>query len=219
MEQSESVVEDLMSEHSLLDRVLLIYEEIISRMENNKPFDRGIIKAAALIIRAFIEDFHEPNEEAYIFPVLIKHHKEVELVNELISQHRLSRTLTDTIIKLSEEKIINKQLANGNKQAIDGHKQLLMDPEKINKQQLIINMQKFVYLYRFHESREDTVVFREFKKLISEKEYKRIGKILEEAEEKKFGKDGYENILGFVEALEKLLDIYDLKKITNKIKS
>lgn len=82
-------VEDLMQEHGLLNRVLLIYEEIVRRLEKNINIPSSIIFNVAQIIRKFIEDYHEKTEENYVFPLLIKNGIDVDLVNELIKQHNL----------------------------------------------------------------------------------------------------------------------------------
>jgi hypothetical protein len=68
--QSEQVTppEDLMREHGVLNRVLLIYEAGIQNIEGKQDFDPVIISNAAQIVQQFIEGYHERNEEQQVFP-------------------------------------------------------------------------------------------------------------------------------------------------------
>src|SRR3954467_642146 len=61
-----SPTEDLMREHGLLNRVLLVYEECARRLEAGEA--GKVLPDAAKIIRDFIEGYHEPLEEQQLFP-------------------------------------------------------------------------------------------------------------------------------------------------------
>jgi hypothetical protein len=52
-------VEDLMREHGVLRRVLLIYEETARRLDEAKDLPLGVIADSAGIIRRVVEDYHE----------------------------------------------------------------------------------------------------------------------------------------------------------------
>src|SRR5262245_48563940 len=58
-----SPAEDLMREHGVLKRVLLVYEEAIRRIDAKQDVPPDTVKDAAGIVRAFIEDYHEKLEE------------------------------------------------------------------------------------------------------------------------------------------------------------
>ncbi|MFZ1988785.1 MAG: hemerythrin domain-containing protein, partial [Alphaproteobacteria bacterium] len=73
-------VEDLMREHGVLRRVLLVYGEAIRRLEANEDSPPEALKDAAGIIRSFIEDYHEKLEENYLFPRFRKAERLVDLV-------------------------------------------------------------------------------------------------------------------------------------------
>src|SRR5438477_825533 len=64
-ESSEEIspAEDLMREHGLLNRILLIYDEHLRRLEAKQEFDPGVLKGAAAIMRKFVGDDHEKLEE------------------------------------------------------------------------------------------------------------------------------------------------------------
>src|SRR5690348_6814154 len=63
-----STNEDLMREHGVLNRILLIYDEGIRRIQANEKFDPTVIIKSAGLIKSFIEDYHEKLEEDHIFP-------------------------------------------------------------------------------------------------------------------------------------------------------
>lgn len=85
--------EDLMQEHGILNRVLLIYEEIIARLDHGE-FPQKALKDAVDIIETFIENYHEKTEEEYIFPLFEKAKKKLNLVKTLRLQHQKGRAIT-----------------------------------------------------------------------------------------------------------------------------
>jgi len=60
--------EDLMREHGVLKRVLLIYGEALRRLDAKQDFPPDALANAAKIIRSFVEDYHEKLEENFLFP-------------------------------------------------------------------------------------------------------------------------------------------------------
>src|SRR3954453_1729938 len=75
-----SAPEDLMREHGLLNRILLIYEEGLRRMRNREHVAADVFQKPAELVRNFVEDYHERLEEKFIFPKFEKKMKHVELV-------------------------------------------------------------------------------------------------------------------------------------------
>src|SRR5437868_11072673 len=93
--------EDLMREHGLLRRALLIYEHCAGLLRRKQAVDAAAVHDTAGIIRRFVEQYHEKMEEDYLFPRFRKANREVELVNTLLEQHRVGRTITDKIIGMT----------------------------------------------------------------------------------------------------------------------
>src|SRR5262245_59487075 len=62
--------EDLMREHGVLKRLLLVYREVIRRVASGDQLPAQELHAAARIVREFVEDYHEKLEERYVFPRL-----------------------------------------------------------------------------------------------------------------------------------------------------
>src|SRR4051794_5442006 len=67
-EEDVAPPEDLMREHGVLKRVLLVYEEAIRRIDAREDLPPAAVRNSADIIRTFIEDYHEKLEEEYLFP-------------------------------------------------------------------------------------------------------------------------------------------------------
>ena len=187
-----SALEDLMREHGVLNRILLVYEEIIKRLEINSPVVATVIYEAAAIIRAFVEDYHEKLEEEYIFSRFTKAHKLTQIIATLLTQHQAGRKLTDIIRNAAQSNVVLAQ----------------------NKKKIIEAMKTFVHMYRVHEAWEDTIVFPAFHALITPQEYEKLGDIFEDREAALFGKNGFEAIINKVVHLEKKLGIYGLKRVT-----
>jgi hypothetical protein len=91
--------EDLMREHGLLDRLLLVYEAGIRKLVSNEDFDPVVIVSAAEIVRDFIENYHEKSEEEAVFPRFKKAGKMVSLVDTLLTQHQAGRHVTEAILQ------------------------------------------------------------------------------------------------------------------------
>lgn len=182
-EEEPTPTEDLMKEHGILNRIMLIYENVLFKIDSNIHFDLQLVFDSATIVKEFIEEYHEPMEEKYIFAFLLERNLHVELISELIKQHRLSKIITGKIFKY-----IN-----------------LTDLEKLSKY-----IKLFLYMYRAHESREDTIIFNQFRKIAGAELIKEIGEKFEESEHELFGVDGYGRLLDQVIKIEIKLNIYNL---------
>jgi hemerythrin-like domain-containing protein len=192
-----SPAEDLMREHGILKRVILVYNEIDERLGRGKDVPPEALLGGAAVIRGFIEDYHEKLEENFLFPRFEKAKKLTDLVAILRTQHERGRTLTDLI------------RANANQQA-------LKNAETRKKTQGYIR--QFVRMYNPHEASEDTVLFPAFRKLVSQNEYDSLGEEFEDQEHKLFGEDGFEKNVETVAGLEKTLGINDLGSFTPTLK-
>jgi hemerythrin-like domain-containing protein len=190
--------EDLMREHGLLRRVLLIYDASVLQLTQTKTkpdFDAAIITQSADIVRKFVEDYHEKLEQEQVFPRLVKAGKLKPLVETLLEQHQAGRVLTDKI----------KQSASG------GFK------NKEDVHMAVASIHIFQHMYRAHAAFEDTVLFPEFKAIVSPHEYDSLGEDFEKIETQQFGEEGFEHVLAQVAQLEKKLGIHDLATYTPRV--
>jgi len=190
-----SPAEDLMREHGVLNRILLIYDEHLRLLAAKKPFDGSVLTAAADIVRHFVEDYHEKLEEDFLFPRFRKAGKWVPLVNTLQKQHAAGRDLTAQIRELAATATF-KLVSGGDK--------------------LADSLRAFLRMYRPHEAREDTVLFPAFRSVVSPHEYDALGEDFEKKEDDLFGEDGFFKIVDQVAQLERRLGIYDISQFTPK---
>jgi hemerythrin-like domain-containing protein len=161
---------------------------------NNESFPVEAISNGAKIIRTFVEDYHEKQEENYLFPRFKKANQLTDLVDVLYQQHQAGRRVTDEIIQLSTH----------TRTEADNHK-------------IIQLLSAFTTMYNPHEAREDTVLFPAFRKLVSKHEYDSLGEEFENNEHKLFGKDGFETMVNKVADIEMQLGIYELSQFTPTI--
>src|SRR5438270_689808 len=90
-EEEVGATEDLMREHGVLNRILLIYEEGLRRLRTKEDVSPDVFHKPALLVRQFVEDYHEKLEEKFIFPNFEKQSKLVDLVKVLREQHEAGR--------------------------------------------------------------------------------------------------------------------------------
>jgi hemerythrin-like domain-containing protein len=187
--------EDLMREHGVLKRILLIYGEAIRRIEANQELPPEPLGDSTKIIRQFVEDYHEKLEEDFLFPRFKKANKLVDLVDVLLQQHQAGRRLTDMTMRLATSQAL--------KNADD-------------RRRLADSMRQFVRMYSPHEAREDTVLFPAFRGVVSSHEFDSLGEDFEKKEDELFGEDGFFKVVDRVADIEKKLGIYDLAQFTPK---
>jgi hemerythrin-like domain-containing protein len=194
-EEDVAPPEDLMREHGVLKRVLLVYEEAIRRIDAKQDVSPDAVRNGAGIIRTFIEDYHEKLEEDYLFPRFEKARRLTELTQVLRAQHQAGRRVTEQITRLATA-------------------QTLKDPRAAAT--LRDAMHQFVRMYGPHEAREDTVLFPALRNIVSKQEFGALGEEFEKKEHQLFGDDGFEKMVDRVASIEKSLGIYDLAQFTPK---
>jgi hemerythrin-like domain-containing protein len=184
--------EDLMREHGVLRRALLVYREAGRRLATGE-MDPGALADCARLIRRFVEDYHERQEEDFIFPRFERAKKLTELVATLRAQHQAGRQLTDRIQALATPATLKDQA---------------------QRRQLITALDNFVRMYEPHAAREDTVLFPALHGIMSHAEYDALGEDFERREHELFGGDGFEQAVVHIDAIEKKIGIEDLALFT-----
>jgi hemerythrin-like domain-containing protein len=191
-EEEIAPAEDLMREHGVLKRVLLVYDDVRERIQTRRDFPPEAVGKAAGIIRSFIEDYHERLEEEHLFPRFRRQGKLVDLVETLEAQHQAGRRLTDRVTALAGAGVRK-----------DAERAELADA-----------LRQFGRMYAPHEAREDTVLFPAFRGIVSKHEYAALGEDFEKKEHQLFGKEGFEGMVERVGKIEKSLGIYELAQFT-----
>jgi hemerythrin-like domain-containing protein len=185
-------VEDLMREHGILRRVLLVYQECDRRLATATEPPPGVLDRAADLVRRFVEDYHERLEEEHVFPRFERAGRLMELVAVLRVQHTRGRGLTDRIRSLATK----SALADADRAALRH------------------TLQAFAAMYRPHAAREDTVLFPALRPLVGAREYAALGERFEDEEHRLFGAEGFAGIVDRVARLERVLDIHALERFT-----
>jgi hemerythrin-like domain-containing protein len=193
-----SPAEDLMREHGVLRRILLVYGDVTRKLRTDQELPPEPLADAARIIRSFVEDYHERLEEEHLFPRFRQAGKLVALVDVLQAQHEAGRRLTDTTLRLAT--------AAGFENAED-------------RQRLSKVLHEFTRMYNPHAAREDTVLFPALHDLLTEDEYNALGDQFEQREHDLFGPEGFERTVDRVAGIEKTLGIYDLVRFTPQVQA
>jgi hemerythrin-like domain-containing protein len=179
--------EDLMREHGVLRRILIVYDEASRRLASEDAAALAVVGSAAGIVRQFVEGYHEKLEEQFVLPALEKAGKLVDLAKIIRTQHAAGRKLTDTILAATKSK---------------------------DRRGAVTAMQSFSRMYAAHAAWEDTDVFPAYRGMYSEAELDKLGDKFEDQEHKLLGAGGFEGSLREVGDLEKTLGIHDLAKFT-----
>ncbi|MCU1279766.1 MAG: hypothetical protein JWM53_3312 [bacterium] len=180
-----------MREHGVLRRILLVYGEAARRLDAGETLPVAEVAHAATIVREFVEDYHERDEEEYLFPVLDKAHKLADLVATLRAQHQAGRKLTVDILRFAAP----------------------APNVRVDRRAFAETMRKFVRMYEPHAAFEDTIVFPAFRELEGPKKLRKLQDVFE-AKEKALPHGGFEKVVGDVATIERALGIGDLAKFT-----
>lgn len=195
-----TATEDLMREHGILRRALLVYSEVAVKLRSNPAaVPAESLQKTAKLFRAFGEDYHEKKlEEAYIFPAVKKAGGEAGTIADiLITQHQRGREITDYILSVTQSAKLGAATANQLAQAMEG----------------------LVRMYRAHAAREDTIVFPAWKKTLSASQLDEMGEKFEDIEHEQFGEDGFETAVKQIGEIESALGLADLAQFTAPLPS
>lgn len=89
--------DELTREHGILRRVLRLYDATRQRLNHPRAIPWPALHAAVRLVRVFVEDAHEREEERYVFPLT---RASRTVVRTLIAQHRAGRRLHDDLLRV-----------------------------------------------------------------------------------------------------------------------
>jgi hemerythrin-like domain-containing protein len=190
-----TATEDLMREHGILRRALLVYSASAIRLRSNpSSIPPDALQKTAKLFRAFGEEYHEKKlEEAFIFPAVKKAGGEAASYPDiLIAQHNRGREITDYIINVTQ-----------------GAK---LGPT--NSEPLAKALEAFVLMYRNHAAREDTIIFPAWKQTMTGKQLDEMNDKFEDIEHEQFGEDGFEDAVKQISEIENSLGLADIAQFT-----
>lgn len=190
-----TATEDLMREHGILRRALLVYQESVVRLRQDAAtVPPDALEKTANLFRVFGEDYHEKKlEEVFIFPTVQKSPGlAASYVDALLQQHTRGREITDYVLAITK-------------------------PDKIasnNVEPLAKALESFVRMYQHHAAIEDTVIFPAWKSATGQAELDALGEKFEDIEHEQFGDDGFEMALKRMEEIENSLGLGNLDMFT-----
>ena len=186
-DEDVGAVEDLMREHGVIRRVLVVYRESAARLRQSPTaVAADALQKAAKLMQNFGEDYHEKAlEEAHLFPAVKKAGgAPAGLIEPLLAQHQRGREITGYVLSVT-------------RQAIG-----VGDAEPLARA-----LEGFARMYEEHAAQEDTVVFQAWKQSMSRKQLDEMGDLFEDIEHKTFGKDGFADASAAIAAIEASLGL------------
>ena len=190
-----TAAEDLMREHGVLRRALLVYQESALRLRQDAAsVPPDALEKAANLFRVFGEDYHERKlEEVFIFPIVKKSPgAAATYVDVLLAQHARGREITDYVLSITKA----DRIASNS-----------VEP-------LAKALESFVRMYQHHAAIEDTVIFPAWKSASGEAELDELAAKFEAIESEQFGGDGFEAALRRMEEIESSLGLSNLEMFT-----
>jgi hemerythrin-like domain-containing protein len=189
-----TATEDLMREHGVLRRALLVYTAAAGKLRTDaSSVPPDALRKTAQLFRAFGEEYHEKKlEEQFIFPAVKRAGGAAAALPDILAvQHDRGREITDYIISIT----------GGAK--LGG-----------NAGELARALESFVLMYEHHAAREDTVIFPAWKQTMTASQLDEMGDKFEEIEHEQFGEDGYEDAVKQIGEIEGGLGLSDISQFT-----
>jgi hemerythrin-like domain-containing protein len=190
-----SATEDLMREHGVLRRLLIVCRESAAMLRSNATgLDARALAAAADLFKTFGEDYHERQlEEQHIFPAVQRAGGDAAaLIAPLLTQHRRGREITS---------YVKSTCASGRVATAQ------VEP-------LARTLEDFARMYEVHAAYEDTIVFQTWKASLSASQLREMGDQFEDIERAQFHGDGFDMAADQILRIEQRLGLHDLGRYT-----
>lgn len=195
-EKESSPMEDLMKEHGFVERILIMYQRLIDRADMEQYLDIPVINRSAKMIRDYVNNHHERDEERYIFPKFREARYVGDLVETLKEQHDRSRKIANELVDLS---------AKGANISEDERKRL------------VYLCGSFIHMYLPHIAHENSILFPVFYDIVSAEYLEDIREKMGEGERKILGETGFRGLVGRLSELERSIGVHDLRQFTPRL--
>jgi hemerythrin-like domain-containing protein len=185
--------EDLMREHGVHRRIILVYREAARRLHTGEPVPAGALGESTALVQRFIHGYHEKLEEKHVLPRVIAANQLLPLISTIQVQHAAGRVLTTRIAELSKA-----DSADGRSRLRDA-------------------LDAFVRMYEPHAQREDTELIPAYRALLTAAELEQLKDRFEEEEQVALGNDGFEGAVLTVHHVEAAFGLADLAHFTPQL--
>jgi hemerythrin-like domain-containing protein len=187
--------EDLMREHGVLRRILILSREVAPKLvASSMAVDGAALADATALFQTFGERYHEQMiEEDHIFPIVRKAGGDAAgQIDALLAQHARDREITAYV----RDRTKSGRIATA-------------DAEPLAR-----TLTGFARMYEPHAAREDTIAFPAFKKAVGRAGYDELGDKFEDIERRTFGGDGFDMAIEEIATIEHRLGLADLSLFT-----
>lgn len=186
-------MEDLTSQHALVGRILLVYQMSASKDAGMTPPSPKVLATAAGMIRSAVDEYHVRIEEDYLFPLFEKSGQTANLVSTLRQQHAAGKRLNDTILQMA-----SASTGSAGAEALAPH------------------LLAYSRMIQAHTAYEETLLYPQIRSTLSDTDYDRLQRTMQEMSSKKLGPEGFAGMLAKVAELEKSAGITGLAQFTPK---
>jgi hemerythrin-like domain-containing protein len=192
-EMQVNAPEELMRQHAVAGRLLLIYDNAASpELGAARPSAKALV-ATAQMIRSNVDEHHMKLEEEIIFPLFQKGGAMTDLITVLREQHTAARRLNDAILRAAERS------------------------ESTTTESLARDLRAYTRMLAAHTAYEETVLYPQLRTVSSPEEYEGMERTLQEADRKKVGPQGFAGLVARVAELESTAGITGLAQFTARV--
>lgn len=192
-----NATEELMREHGLLRRALIVYRFSADRLRDGDTKGlANVLNRNAELFRRFGEDFHERAiEEKYVLPAVMKLREPISQYPAiLLQQHQRGREITDYVLNVTK----NGSISSG------------------SAKPLAAALNAFEVMYQKHAAHEDTIVYQAWKDSLSTVEFNQMTELFDKIGIQMIGEDGFQAAEIQMSGIEKDLGLANLSQFTAK---
>jgi hemerythrin-like domain-containing protein len=191
-----SPAEDLLREHGVTQRLLLIFEEGARRIETNQELPTDPFLSALDIARRFVDEYHARVEEEQVFPQFERAQRLGELIPVLRRQHRVAARISEQLAQSFGSGAAETPAARGSTIAL---------------------LRSYARMQRAHEARESTLLIPAMRAIMTAGAFDALYDAVKQKETAVLGADGLFTVIDEIAALERTLEIRDLDRFTPQV--
>ena len=188
----KTVSEGLMFEHSIIQRLMGIYEECADRLAGGRELPPGVVTNAGVLADEFVENYHEAWEEGHLYAPFRGTGALTDVIRVMTRQHRVGRRLVQRTIFLSGKE----------------------SGEAAVRDELAELCRAYPRMYRAHAAREDTVLLPNSEVIGGAEMYAALHRAMMAFRRSRLGTLNLNGVLSDVKDLEDQLGIRDLDHYT-----
>lgn len=190
-ESQLSIPEQLMRQHAIADRLLLVYQTAVTPATGAAQPPMKVLATTAQMIRSNVDDFHVRLEEEQIFPLFQKSSKMTDLVNTLREQHATGRRLTDSILKATS-----------------------VSAASANTGTLTNDLRAYIHMIQAHTAFEETLLYPQIRTVASAGDLDKVHKAILDAGRQRPASESFSGLLAKIADLDNAAGITGLAQFT-----